>query len=278
MSKTTDSTQPPVRLPAWRKLTGLASDADEQTLTPEAFRAAGRKLIAEAERLSRAEFAAKDIPAGERTVFWDPLATICRLLEISRTKLSRFSMEIQGLRAHELCDRIKAKSLKDDVKAYVEMVMTRQLEAIGQITAPAPHWLDPDFQAAFMKRQIAFMKSFRTGPHKLRWAVDLGYPNPSRLAKACVLAHGMSIDEVEAFAVRTLVQKFLDERCRQIKAQPVAKPASESAPPPSKILRTAPFGRREPRLGLAQRMAQEVRERNLRKMAEARARREQTTE
>src|SRR5687768_1568239 len=106
--------------PAWQKISGLNPET-EQDLAPDQRDDCIRKLLVEVELLARIEFDRGDkVPKGERTLFWDPLARICALLSISRTKLSNYSRELTGMRAHELTDKIKAESLPDALAAYLQ--------------------------------------------------------------------------------------------------------------------------------------------------------------
>src|SRR4051812_30384502 len=109
--------------PLWQKISGI-DPASEDKLDSNARDAAIRKLVLEVERRATVEFERADsglIPAEERTVFWDPLARVCLQLGISRTKLSLYTRELTGMRAHEISDRILARrTLKAKVTANVE--------------------------------------------------------------------------------------------------------------------------------------------------------------
>jgi hypothetical protein len=212
--------------PAWQKISGL-NPATEQDLPADQRDAGIRKLVAEVDRIARAEFARGDsVPKGERTLFWDPLARICALLAISRTKLSAYSRELTGMRAHEITDRIKAESLPAQLSAWIERLLEPQfISLLRQQTKLMRETsrLNPDVENFFRN----FVKAQRSGLARASFAASLGYANPSRLNRACLLAHGMSLDELEAKLLDPIVQKFSD---KLIEAQSAAKQAREASP------------------------------------------------
>jgi hypothetical protein len=185
----------------WQELTGLTPEREEKMSADERD-AAIRKLVAEVERQARLEF--------ERTVFRDPLVRVCKSLGISRTKLSGYSRELTGLRAHELTDRIKAETLPAQVREWVERTLAPVLEDFA--TRVDRSRLDDDgYYIMWTRRVWRYVKAMRSGPSRRRWALELGYPNPSRLSRACLIAHGKSIDEMEFDHVQHVVQKFFEE-------------------------------------------------------------------
>ena len=196
--------------PAWQKISGL-NPATEQDLPLEQRDAGIRKLVAEVERLAQIEFDRGDkVPAGERTLFWDPLARICALLSISRTKLSNYSRELTGMRAHEITDRLKAKSLPDQLRAYLENLFTIHNPLLRSLFNSFAQ--DPATQREkFFQAVQRFVKSTRSGPARAHFAATLGYANPSRLTRACLLAHQKSLEHLESDLLDPIVQKFFDE-------------------------------------------------------------------
>jgi hypothetical protein len=199
--------------PLWQKISGI-DPASEDKLDSNARDAAIRKLVLEVERRATVEFERADsglIPAEERTVFWDPLARVCLQLGISRTKLSLYTRELTGMRAHEISDRILARrTLKAKVTANVEALLLPELARMMKEVRPpknAPEIYKVDTASRFVK----WMRSLRAKERRVRFAATMGFANPSRLSRACLLGLGMSIDELEARAVCTLVQKFFEE-------------------------------------------------------------------
>src|SRR5438874_10480804 len=106
-----DKSVPATDRPAWQKISGIDPQSESEMSRAER-NAALRKLIADVTARATVEFADEDegdIPESERTIFWDPLQRICMQLGISRTKLSAYSRELTGMRAHEISDRILAQ-------------------------------------------------------------------------------------------------------------------------------------------------------------------------
>jgi hypothetical protein len=200
----TDTTKP-----LWQLISGI-DPATEKDLTAEQRDTAIRKLIARTDEIIAAEHA-RSVPAGERTVFWDPIERVCAMLEISRTKLSRYCFELTGLRAHERSDRVKAARLPGDLQAAVELFVASYLETTVRPLLVTFRRAVPEEIAGWVWETASAVKAARSGPFAAGFAMDLGYANISRLKKACTAAHQVSLDEMELRIVTKLVQKFFDE-------------------------------------------------------------------
>jgi hypothetical protein len=225
-------------IPLWQKITGFTKD-NENALAPEQFNDGVRRLFREVERLAHDDFGRANVPAGERSVYWDPVEHICRVLGLARTKLSRYMRELTGLRAHEVTDRIKASTLPQMVRERLERVLAPTFERLRANFARTRLEL-PDLQSRTFEVVMRNVRNMRSGENRMRWANELNFPNASRVARACVLAHNTSIDELENREARALVQKFLETltpaeppRCEpraeaetQPERQPEAQPAS----------------------------------------------------
>ena len=170
-----------------------------------------RELLGRVDVIARSEFLREDkIPKGERTAFWDPLARICLILGISRTKLSSYSRELTGLRAHELTDRIKAESLPEALFEQVKAAFESLKSAFTQQVDRA-RMLEPQYCAQFKVHVARQIRALRSGDAAAAFAMKLGYANPSRLKKACLITQKKSLNDLEASLLNPLVQKFFDE-------------------------------------------------------------------
>jgi hypothetical protein len=196
--------------PKWQQLTGFTPET-EANLDADIRDAGIRKLLNEVDRLARIEFARGDsAPAGERTLFWDPLARICNTLGISRTKLSCYSRELTGMRAHELTDRIKAESLPAAMLVILQAQFAAIVDPIREkIDSSSLHV--PGYRETITQHIIQLIRAERRGPRNANFAARLGYANPSRLNRACLLAHHETLDGLEEKLSRPMVQKFLNE-------------------------------------------------------------------
>ena len=199
-----------LRTPRWQDLTGLDPEC-KADMDRDERRDAIRVLFREVERLARQEFDfARDNPSDERTFLWDPLDYICNVVEISRVKLSSYMRELTGMRAHEVTDRIKAADLPAKLRARIEKqfaALLPTLEAMASVAVDVEDAFDRAFEFACER-----VCEERKGANAMRWAVELGYANPSRVHRACVLAHTTTIQALEEEILRTLVQKFFEER------------------------------------------------------------------
>ena len=200
--------------PLWQRISGI-DPARENEMTADERDAAIRKLVQDVEKRAAAEFERAEsgkIPENERTVFWDPLSRVCMQLGISRTKLSSYTRELTGMRAHEVTDRILAR------RTLAERMMALLTGLLAPHLQQAEKHIDhrqlgsAQYHYSFAMRILRLIQMERKGLGRVRIAAELGYANPSRLARACLLAHGTSIDEMEAKMVCTLVQKFLKEQ------------------------------------------------------------------
>jgi AraC-like DNA-binding protein len=150
------------RRPLWRWITRLSGDASPQQRSENIL--ALLKLVEKLARYELAHFHPKQftvenetevstmhaIAVGSfspspplpvsasvrpdpRTFLWDPLPEICNCLGISHSKLSQLCREVTGMTAHELLDRIRAETVKDQMRAnlrtFVERLATEGTES-----------------------------------------------------------------------------------------------------------------------------------------------------
>ena len=203
------------KAPSWQEISGINPE-NEATLSADARDEGIRKLLREVDVMARAEFArGANVPAGERTIFWEPLERVCSKLGISRVKLSAFSRELTGLRAHELTDRIKAESLPKLLEAQLRHKLGPALQFLRN-NVDRENMDAPQYQLSWALRFWKQLKKERAGAARVRWAAELGFPNPSRLSRACLITHGMSIEDMEGNLVIRIVQKFFDELLKDL--------------------------------------------------------------
>jgi len=187
----------------------------EAAMSREERREAVRILIAEVRNLAAADFKfAEEDPSDERTYLWDPIDYVCNVLEISRVCLSRYSVELTGMRAHELTDSMKAEKLPGALRARLEAQFTRLVPDLEAILASLKEGADPLPHALkFVQKSVC---AERSGVNKLRWAIELGFASASRLARAYSIRFETSVYALEDEILRTLVQKFFDARAAAV--------------------------------------------------------------
>jgi hypothetical protein len=196
--------------PLWQTISGIDPKREAEMSADE--RDAGiRKLVAEVRTRAAVEFEREDlgkIPEGERSIFWDPLQRICGQLGISRTKLSSYSRELTGLRAHELSDEILAKRrLQGRLECWVKMMVGPELELMRGVFSKAR--IDLAFKRMWGARFAKWLKGIRSSG-KGSFAATMGFANYSRLSRACLIAFGKALDHMELDLVVQHVQKFLE--------------------------------------------------------------------
>ncbi|HYG76259.1 MAG TPA: hypothetical protein VEK08_14740 [Planctomycetota bacterium] len=219
-------------LPRWQQISGITPER-EASMTDDERDAGVRALLKEVQRLARQEITrGEKAPKGERTVYWEPLERVCRILGLSRTKLSSFSRELTGLRAHEITDRIKAETLPALMHARLEKEL-QPLRSLIERKAERSRAQDPAYILKWVRYCLRIVRTARSGSARGRFALELGFPNPSRLQKACLLAQGMSIDELEDLILTDMVQKFLKgiaEPARTSETKPAANKGQPKPP------------------------------------------------
>jgi hypothetical protein len=193
--------------PLWQEITGIDPATEHEM--PETQRdEALQRLVARLDAIIASEVS-RNVPA--RTIFWDPLHRACSILGISRSQLSRYSLEASGLRAHERYDMVKAQRLQGDLQAAIELFMAGYLESVVRPELDKTRPVTPKDIAAWTTRAAKAFKEARSGPFAAGFAADMGYPNISRLKKGCLIAYKISLEAMELGIVQKLVQKFFDE-------------------------------------------------------------------
>ncbi|HYF50770.1 MAG TPA: hypothetical protein VEJ63_15255 [Planctomycetota bacterium] len=143
----------------------------------------------------------------ERTVYWDPIQSVCAALGLSRIALTRFSKELTGLAAHEIVDTIKVESVKPKLKE----VLRPQLRAILQ----REHGEDWAEKAGDLRARDVWhkLKKERTEPefNRVVFAQSLGFPNYNRYFRACTVVFHQAPQQIEL----ELIEEFLRD-CREL--------------------------------------------------------------
>ncbi|HYF51033.1 MAG TPA: hypothetical protein VEJ63_16590 [Planctomycetota bacterium] len=222
-----DSTDIPKSVPLWQSISGLTPD-EELTMSPDERDAAIRKLLAEVQKLAREEFVrALKAPKGEKSQFWDPLVRVCSILGISRVQLSRYSQELTGMRAHEITDRIRAGGLPRQMRQYLE----EALKVARPLLEETARILGPGRESTLIELHATLRKALKTERAKERganFAAQFGFANLSRMNRACQLALGVSLDDLESRMLHDMVQKFLAEQAASGVKDPEPQKKSES--------------------------------------------------
>jgi len=180
--------------PLWQTLSGIEPE-NEAEQSPEMREQAIRRLLDAVIRLLKFEMKEAEKNRDEwRSYMWDPLPKLCYFLGISRSKLTRYSKEVMGLSAHELVDGIRVQALcgrmKEALRAMVGFALPR-LEGSNEEKAYQV-WKD--------------LKAGRKGPKwdRQSWAIGLGFPNYSRMYRACLVLFGKTPAQMEFEVIEEL--------------------------------------------------------------------------
>jgi len=223
-------------LPQWQSLTGLYPDA-EATMSPEQRDEKIRILLADVERRARLELdRAAHCPAGERTVYWDPVEAACQDLGISRVRLSAYSRRLRGMRALEIGDKLKAATLQSKLEAWIAHDFKLWMEILGARYAVRDPMRIHDVERKLSRDFSAHLKFKKNRDAANRFAMNFGFPNITRLRKACVLAFETTLDCLIHRIASNIVQKYTEQKLKAlILAAKAAEKDQKPAPAPATL-------------------------------------------
>jgi hypothetical protein len=198
--------------PLWQQISGLYPQ-QEPGLHPQRRAAGIRALLKRAEHLIRWEIRKGETERAEggrqkaeggveenfvgaesldhyvdstrRTAQWDPLRTVCLYLGIAQRKLSALSREISGLAATQLCDAIRAETLRKKWKKRLVLPETKKGEGGSLRDRAYEIW-----RALRAERQ-------KTGSQRSSFAWEMGFSSYTRMFRACLVCFGLAPQEME---------------------------------------------------------------------------------
>ena len=118
---------------------------------------------------------------AERSIYWDPIAEVCRELQIAPSKLSSFCKELSGHSLSQLIDCVRAerikKLMKVKIRKFVREFRTHRA-TLGADAAGEIDWWDV-WKA---------LKTARKWPEFClnSWAIEMGFASYRRLYRACL--------------------------------------------------------------------------------------------
>jgi hypothetical protein len=195
--------------PLWQQICGFSTE-NEQALHPNRRAAGVRSLLKRVEHLVRWEIRNKEgknarrtggdgencdeprVDATRQTAQWDPLRTVCLYLGIAQRKLSALSREISGLAVTQLCDAIRAETLR---KIWKKRLAT---------------WLGSEGRAgegslsdrAFLLFRKLKAERQKTGSHRSSFAWEIGFSSYTRMFRACLVCYGVTPQEMEVLLIK----------------------------------------------------------------------------
>lgn len=248
----------------WREISGISAE-NEMGMGEEERRSGLRKLyrMAEAEMRSELKRAAEDLEhKSERTFLWEPIAAVCRRLEISQANLTRLLKELTGMSATQLADRIRAEGLREKLRA-------RLAAWFKEGGKPGEYFLNEKYSLEQHVSQN--WKELKASRREMSFsyaemAVELGFANYGRLYRACMLQYGKTPSQLEDEIVREFTRFYiltgeLEERWEAAQAENQNDPKFEKYRAPftdewAEAVREKPewIGKMKAELGLSEEM------------------------
>ena len=201
----------------------------ELVMTSAERRARVRNLYKATVALIRRELARRDADPlkGERSIFWDPIADVCRELEIAPSKLSALCKEFSGHALSQVVDCVRVervrKLMRAELKEFVRTLKNRPHPAAGVPASALSRGERATTQCATLETEKGVdesepldrwavwkaLKASRKWPDFSQniWANGLGFSTYRRLYRACVAVYGKTPHQIEM----EMIEEFLKE-------------------------------------------------------------------
>ena len=194
--------------PKWMMISGLYPDfIYSEAERRVRLRALNKALVL----LIRRALGRKDVDTfkNERSIYWDPVAEVCRDLEIAQSKLSSFCREFSGHSLSQVVDCVRAekvrKVLRAGVRAFVgkwrargatlaaEMGSRKGAEARSKAQRTAKTGEEERWVVWGELRKSRRWPEFSQGT----WALEFGFSTYRRMYRACVAVFGKTPHQME---------------------------------------------------------------------------------
>jgi hypothetical protein len=119
--------------------------------------------------------------ADERSIFWDPIAEICRDLELPASKLSSFCKEYSGHSLSQVVDCVRAERIKKVLKVKIRLFVREFRTHCASSVQDAPEEMDCWGVWKALKKSRRWPEFCRN-----TWAIELGFSSYRRLYRACL--------------------------------------------------------------------------------------------
>ena len=149
--------------------------------------------------------AAADAFRDERSVCWEPIAEVCRGLEIAPSKLSALMKEFCGHSLTQLIDCVRVEGLRKKLKAGIRKFVN------GWIAHRATLGTEEQDEVTAFNVWKA-LKASRKWPAYCRnsWAVGLGFASYRRLYRACLMVLGLTPHQLEMAAIEECLEEGVE--------------------------------------------------------------------
>jgi hypothetical protein len=126
------------------------------------------------------------VDSNRRSAQWDPLREICLFLGIAQRRLSALCREINGLAVTQLCDAIRAETLRKKMKKRIGTWIAEQKVEAGNLK-----------DRAFELWRRLKGERLKSGSHRSSFAWNIGFSSYTRLFRACLVCYGLTPQEME---------------------------------------------------------------------------------
>ena len=194
----------------WQTITGF--DKNSEATIPHAQRRQSlRKLLHAVKQLIGAEIQLDEtLPAeekAERTVFWNPLPSICHHLGIARSKLTSFMKELTGVAAHELIDQERVKNLKTKLRDEFRVVARAWYEKFDRDSFPRNTFESLEKELAEHVKTGRLQKGICDST---LLALNYNVPTYARYYRACLVVHKKTPLQLEAQIIAEVLDEILE--------------------------------------------------------------------
>ena len=194
----------------WQTITGF--DAKSESSVPHAQRRQSlRKLLHAVKQLIGAEMQLDaTLPPEEkeeRTIFWNPLPSICNHLGIARSKLTSFMKELTGVAAHELIDQERVRDLKSKLRDEIRVYAREWREAHSFSNFHNRDFRDMEIALAAIVKQRRIHAGLGDAT---QIALSHNIPTYPRLYRACIIVHKKSHAQLEAQIIADVIDEILE--------------------------------------------------------------------
>ncbi len=153
----------------------------------------------------------EDPDRAERTVFWDPIAEVCRAMEIAPSALSRFCKELTGNSLVQVMDSVRAETLRGKLKAGVRRAVQSSKFKVQSLNGEesSAHGASLGTIEEGIWAVWDAIKAERKWPRfsQNAWANEMGFASYRRLYRACQVVYGMTPHQLEL----RLIEEVLGE-------------------------------------------------------------------
>ena len=190
--------------PKWMMISGLYPDfIYSEAERRVRLRALNKALVL----LIRRALGRKDVDTfkNERSIYWDPVAEVCRDLEIAQSKLSSFCREFSGHSLSQVVDCVRAekvrKVLRAGVREFVGKWRAHGATLAGEFVSRKDAKTQRTAKTGEEERWVVWgeLRKSRRWPEFSQgtWALEFGFSTYRRMYRACVAVFGKTPHQME---------------------------------------------------------------------------------